>query len=103
MSFSRYTLYVDRKFPTMVWTAIGSGCIGLLLGLRWRVPTLIVASLAIVMAVIVLALLAKWSLLQAAIASLPLVASLQTGYLLGLALSCARSRVGSWPGPGSGA
>ena len=88
---------VGQKGFLVLWAVAISACTGLLLGLSLGVPAVIAASLATVVACIVLAPLANWSLLQTAIHSLALLTTLQTGYLLGLMLSCARSRLRSWP------
>ena len=80
----------------MLWAVAISACAGLLLGLSLRVPAVVAASLATVVACIVVAQFANWSLLQTAVHSLALLTTLQTGYLLGLMLSCVRSRLGSW-------
>jgi hypothetical protein len=80
----------------VLWAVAISACTGLLLGLALRVPAVIAASLATVIACIVLAPLANWSLLQIAIHSLILLTTLQAGYLFGLMLSCVRSRLGAW-------
>jgi hypothetical protein len=68
---------------------VGAASLGLLLGLRWRVPAVLLASAAVAVATGAAAYLtgsAPWAALIAAIGA---VAALQCGYLCGLVLAIA--------------
>jgi hypothetical protein len=82
----------------MFWGAVAAAGSGLLLGLWVRVPAVIAVSAAIVVACIIVFLLGNWSLLTALLFGFGLSTVLQLGYVAGVALSCARSRVASWYG-----
>ena len=73
------------------------GGVGLLFGLRFRVPMVLVTSIAVVPVCVIVAVLAQWSLLSAIAFTLGLLSALQCGYLIGLLLTCAVSRLGAFP------
>ena len=79
----------------MLWAIVSVACIGILLGLRLRVASVVAAS--IILAVVTTALLpwlTEWSLLGGLGLVFALLSALQCGYLLGavIALSQARAR-----------
>ena len=83
---------------TLLWALVIAGGTGLLLGLWLRVPAVLAASAATVVACTVLLPIANWSLLTAILFGFGLSTALQFGYLAGLMLSCALSQAGSWSG-----
>jgi hypothetical protein len=76
----------------MIGALVAAGGLGLLLGLRYRVPALLFASIAVAVAAAVVAVLAGASALAALGLSLGAVATLQCGYLGGLLVAYAASR-----------
>jgi hypothetical protein len=94
--FRTIRVIVGQKGFLVLWAVAISACTGMLLGLSLRGPAVVAASLATVVACVMLAPFANWSLLQTAVHTFALLTTLQTGYLLGLMLSCVRSRSGSW-------
>jgi hypothetical protein len=75
----------------MHWVFVVTIGTGILLGLWLRVPSVLCASGAIVLACVVLTPLAEWTLLWNVVFTLALLDALQCGYLAGLILSYA------WP------
>ena len=67
----------------MLWAVIIAVGFGLLIGLRWRVYTVLVASGAIVAACAIYLPLADWSFIAAALFGYGLATALQLGYLVG--------------------
>jgi hypothetical protein len=83
----------------MVWAlALVSG-MGLLLGLRLRVPAVLAASGILVVSCFVVMPFAHWSLLPAAAFIFGLLTALQCGYLVGLMLSSRILGLPSLAGP----
>jgi hypothetical protein len=76
----------------MHWVFVITIGTGILLGLWLRVPSVLCASGAIVLACVALTPLAQWTLLWDVVFTLALLDALQCGYLAGLILSCAWSR-----------
>lgn len=80
----------------MIWLLAGAGAVGLLLGLRFRVPSVVAAS----------ALISAGALVAVPVIGLPLwtalwvgfgaLCALQGGFVVGLLLWCAATRV-RWP------
>jgi hypothetical protein len=80
----------------VVWSIVIAGGSGFLIGFWLRVPAIVAASAATVVACTILLPFANWSLLTAILFGFGLSVALQFGYLTGLLLSCARSQAGSW-------
>jgi hypothetical protein len=79
--------------PRMLWMFAMAGGVGLLLGgLCLRLPSVLVASVALVLLGIVLMPLAQWSLPAAGAFLFALLGALQCGYLAGLMLSWSPTR-----------
>ena len=77
----------------MLWMFAMAIGVGLLLGGLWlRLPSVLVASVSLVLLELVLMPLAQWSLLTAAAFLFALLGALQCGYLAGLMLSRSRMR-----------
>ena len=77
----------------MTLAVICAGGTGLLLGLSLlRVPAVLAASIAALVAGGLLTAVASWSLFGSVMYCASLLVTLQIGYLLGGALACARSR-----------
>jgi hypothetical protein len=77
----------------MLWMFAMAGGLGVLLGGLWlRPPSVLVASVSLVLLGIVLMPLAQWSLLTAVTFLFALLGALQCGYLAGLMLSGSRRR-----------
>jgi hypothetical protein len=74
---------------------IGAAGIGLLLGVSLRVPAVLAASAAIVVVSLFIAPFADVHVATAALTTLGSLVALQCGYLGGLAVACAWSRVRS--------
>jgi hypothetical protein len=79
----------------MLWLSLTAAGIGVLLGLCVRVPAVLAASGALVLACIGHTALAPWSLLAAVASTFGALAALQGGYVVGLVLSCAWARATS--------
>ncbi|MBX9589744.1 MAG: hypothetical protein K2X43_10585 [Hyphomonadaceae bacterium] len=77
----------------MLWAYAALGGVGLLVGLRYRAPALIVASGLTTVGSFIVATLYEWSILQALAAAFGGLTALQCGYLAGLLLTCAASRL----------
>jgi hypothetical protein len=77
----------------MLWLLVTASALGILLGLWLRVSALLGASVALVVTTAVLMTLGQWSLLQAIGFIFILLSTLQVGYLVGLLLSGARTRL----------
>jgi hypothetical protein len=77
--------------------ALGAaGAMGLLLGLRYRVPALLVASGVTTAVCLLVAPFTGLKPLSAGVITFELLGVLQFGYLTGLMLSCAWSRASLW-------
>jgi hypothetical protein len=76
----------------MHWVFVITLGMGILLGLRLRVPSVLCASGVVVLACVFLTPLAQWTLLWDVVFTLAVLDALQCGYLAGLMLSCAWSR-----------
>ena len=71
-----------------MWQTIAAaGFLGLLLGLRYKVPGLIAASAAVVVLIGILAIRRGWTLTDAVLTILTAVLAMQAAYLLGLILA----------------
>lgn len=80
----------------MLWLYVAAGGIGLLFGLCFRVPAIVAASAALAMAGLIIGSVAGWSAWTMLAAVFGGTFALQVGYLAGLLLMCAWSRIGSW-------
>jgi hypothetical protein len=77
----------------MLWAMVSVACIGVLLGLRLRVASVLAASLLLaVVSTALLPLLAKWSLLKMAGFLFALCSMLQCGYLAGAIIAFSKKR-----------
>ena len=86
-----------ERTAAMLWAlALASG-MGLLLGLRLRVPSVLAASAILVVCCVAVMPFANWSFLPAAAFTFGLLGALQCAYLAGLMLSCAWTRARSSP------
>jgi hypothetical protein len=75
----------------MPWLLVVACSLGMLLGLLWmRVASIVAASVGLVVLCSAVAPLASWSLLTTLLYIFALVGALQSGYLVGGALSLAR-------------
>ena len=79
----------------MLWLLLPAGGAGVLLGLWLRVPALLAASVALVGTAAVLMTLGEWPLGEAIAFIFMLLTALQVGYLVGLLLPSAWTRVAS--------
>ena len=77
----------------MLWAYAGVSGFGLLLGLRYRAPAVIVASAVLMLLGATICRLAGWSIWTAMAAAFSSVLALQCGYLVGLLLTCVASRI----------
>lgn len=80
----------------MLWAIVSVACIGILLGLRLRVASVVAAS--IILAVVstpLLPLFTEWSLLKAVGFVFALLSALQCGYLVGAVIACSQTRTQS--------
>jgi hypothetical protein len=77
--------------------AVGAaGILGLLLGLRYRLPALLAASGATIPICLFAALYMGLTLLSTAVFTCVLLGVMQAGYLAGLMVSCAWLRANRW-------
>jgi len=76
----------------MLWLIVASGVMGLLLGLWFRVPALVVATAVVVALNIALSLPIGWSKQTVVLTTLASLGALEGSYLVGLFLSYAWSR-----------
>jgi hypothetical protein len=74
-----------------------AAALGLLLGLRFKIPAVAVLSGLVVMAGTAIGPFFGWSVLGACAAAFGASFTLQCGYFLGLSLQCFASRPKSWP------
>ncbi len=81
----------------MLWAYAVAGGLGLVLGLRYRVPAVLVASAAYTLASITVAPFAGWSLWATLAVVFGGAFALQCGYLVGLGLVCVATRARHWP------
>jgi hypothetical protein len=81
----------------MLWELGAGGAIGLLLGLRFRLPALLAASGAMAAACLTVAFCSASKPLIAVGMTFAALGVLQLGYVAGLLLSCAWSKVRHWP------
>ena len=82
----------------MLWLASIASVVsvGILLGLRLRVPSVFAASLVLaVLTLVFVPLLTEWSLAAAVAFLIALLCALQCGYLVGLAIAFGQTRVRS--------
>src|SRR5215475_15350529 len=80
----------------MLWAIVSVACIGVLLGLRLRVASVLAASLLLaVVSTAVLPLFAEWSLLKMAGFLFALFSLLQCGYLAGAVIASSKRRARS--------
>jgi hypothetical protein len=80
----------------MLWAFGAGGAIGLLLGLRFRVPALLAASGLMAIVCFSVAPFTQLEPMTAAGLTFALLCMLQVGYLIGLMLSYAWSRARPW-------
>jgi hypothetical protein len=76
----------------MLWAGIFAGGAGLLLSARYRVGALIVAGMVGIFAMLCVSPFANWTAAATLVNTLAMLCSLNAGYLLGFAISCARGR-----------
>ncbi len=76
----------------MLWAGIFAGGAGLLLSARYRVGALIVAGMVGIIAMLCVSPFANWTAAATLVNTLAMLCSLNAGYLLGFAISCARAR-----------
>lgn len=81
----------------MFWAYAAAGGLGLLLGLRYRVPAVLAASAAFALLSIAIAPFAGWSPWATLAVALGGAFTLQCGYLAGLMMMCAAARARLWP------
>jgi hydrogenase/urease accessory protein HupE len=81
----------------MLWAFTAAGTVGLLLGLRFRMPSVLAASVIILVGAMVAAPVAGLPLWTALAAAFGALFALQSGYLVGLALWSASSHAGWLP------
>jgi hypothetical protein len=79
----------------MPWAMLAVSLIGLLLGIRLRVPALVFAAMILVVAGIGFGQVAQWSLQRTALSVLAALVVLNCTYLVGLCLSFAFTRLKS--------
>ena len=91
--------FLQKAEINMLWLLLTAIALGILLGLWLRVSALLGASVALVVATAVLMTLGQWSLLQAIGFIYLLLITLQVGYLVGLLLSGARTRLAARQSP----
>jgi hypothetical protein len=82
----------------MLWAGIFAGGAGLLLSARYRVGALIAAGMLGVLAMLCVSPFADWTAAATLVNTLVMMCSLNAGYLLGFAISCALSRYAAKPG-----
>src|SRR5262245_40200138 len=80
---------------TMLWLLIAAGGTGILLGMWFRVPALLAASVGLFAVTTVLMMRGQWPLLSAIVFIFTLLTTLQVGYLVGVMLSSAWQRIAS--------
>jgi hypothetical protein len=76
----------------MFWLVVIASGAGVLLGLRLRAPSVLAASVAIVLASLVLMPFGQWSFVAGTMFTVALLTALQFGYLVGLVLLSAWTR-----------
>lgn len=79
----------------MVWALLAVGMVGLILGLRFRVPALFVATLLTAIATIVFKFYSGASIQAALFATVSTLLVLEAAYLIGLLLAFGWSRLRS--------
>jgi hypothetical protein len=82
----------DKGQP-MLWAAIVTGALGLILGLRFRVPAMLAASAGVALACAIAAPWTELSVWVVALVAYGLVTTLQGGYLVGAMVANARPHV----------
>jgi hypothetical protein len=85
----------------MLWAGIFAGGAGLLLSARYRVGALIAAGMVGVLAMLCVSPFVNWTVAATLVNTLAMLCSLNAGYLLGFAISCARARSAAKSGSGS--
>jgi hypothetical protein len=78
----------------MIWAIAGGGLVGLLVGCRYAVPALLVASAGDIAVVGAAGAFAGWSLRSTVVTMLGSLAALQGGYATGLIIARAFPRIG---------
>ena len=76
----------------VLWVMAAAAPLGVLLGLRFKVPSLIAASGGFAVLVFVLAIRASWPIAGSALTLLGSLVALQAGYVVGLLISGQRRR-----------
>jgi hypothetical protein len=71
----------------VLWVMAAAAPLGVLLGLRFKVPSLIAASGGFAVLILVLAIRASWPVAGAALTLLGSLVLLQAGYVVGLVIS----------------
>ncbi|HXV28827.1 MAG TPA: hypothetical protein VD840_00700, partial [Sinorhizobium sp.] len=74
----------SKEVGVVTWSFLAVGAAGVLIGLRFRVPALLVASCATIVASVTATQLLGFSDQRIGLATLYLVLTLQGGYLIGL-------------------
>ena len=74
----------------MVWACLAAAGIGLLAGMRYKAPVMLVLALMVVVGIIAVAVIFDWTLQRAIGALVMLLAVQQSAYLVGLLLSARR-------------
>ena len=74
----------------MVWACLAAAGIGLLAGMRYKEPVMLVLALMVVVGTIAVAVIFDWTLQRAIGALVMLLAVQQSAYLVGLLLSARR-------------
>lgn len=77
----------------MLWAYASAGGFGLLLGLRYRASAVIAASAVLMLLGATACRLAGWSIWSAVAGAFSSALALQCGYVVGLLLTCAASRI----------
>jgi hypothetical protein len=83
----------------MLWATAIAAAMGMLFGLKLRVPALLAACLVVVVAWIAAAMFTALPMLTVLGSIVGMLCALQVGYLAGLSASCAWLRVRSPSGP----
>lgn len=76
----------------MAWSFLASGLVGICIGFRYRVPALIAASIVVAAGFVLARAFGIVSVRNPLTNIVLLIAALQSGYLLGLAVSAAINR-----------
>jgi hypothetical protein len=79
----------------MIWLILVAGGIGILLGLKLRMTSVLAASLAILATSLIVLPFSDWSFVSGAVFIAALITAVQFGYLLGLLLLTIWTRIGA--------